>query len=118
MDVKEIMQVIAVGFCQPKLYKRSVWNKAKKVMEFLCDNTDGEVVRYNFGPGMGKYMSKCDIQKKTLEWALLYKKSIRPLTVTETLPLMERVAEEMGLDVNNEKVLVEFFNRYPTLFNK
>jgi hypothetical protein len=115
MTTQEIIQSIQIGFCQPKFYKRSVWNKAKKVMEFLCDNTNGEVVRHNFGPGMGKYTSECDVPSKTLEWALLYKKSLAPLTVTDALPLMEQVAEDMGLNVNNGKVLVEFFKRYPNL---
>jgi hypothetical protein len=51
---------IGIGFCQPKFYKRSVWLKAKRIMEWLCDNTP-YVERYDFGRGCGKYNAKQSI---------------------------------------------------------
>lgn len=45
--------LVAIGFCQPKYYKRSVWTKAVKVMEYLIEL--GYVEANDFGRGKGKY---------------------------------------------------------------
>lgn len=54
---------IGIGFCQPKFYKPSVWRKAKKIMEWLCDNTP-HVYRFDFGRGMGKYRMQGEWDKR------------------------------------------------------
>jgi hypothetical protein len=48
------LDLIAIGFCQSKFYKRHVWRQAKVVMEWLADNTS-HVIRANYGPGCGQY---------------------------------------------------------------
>lgn len=72
----EVKESIIVGLGKPKLYKRSVWNKAVKVMEFLSDNTT-EVIRKNMGPGLEKYQSLVKVDEAKLnQWADAYKKTI------------------------------------------
>ena len=72
----EVKESIIVGLGKPKLYKRSVWNKAVKVMEFLSDNTT-EIIRKNMGPGLEKYQSLVKVDEAKLnQWADAYKKSI------------------------------------------
>ena len=72
MEVTEIIEVIKVGFDKPKLYKRSVWNKAVKVMEYLVDHTT-EVVRTNMGAGLEKYKPLTVLtEDKLYSWALAY----------------------------------------------
>jgi len=69
----ETQDYILIGFCQPKFYKRSVWNKAVKVMEWLSDNTNGEVVRYDYGRGKGKYSTTLSLNTENVNrWANLY----------------------------------------------
>src|SRR5207245_936497 len=53
-------QLILIGFCQPKFYRRHVWLKAKAIMEWLCDHTP-HVVRFDYGRGMGKYDSTAEL---------------------------------------------------------
>ena len=47
MGIQETVDLIFIGFCKPQFYKRSVWNKAVRILEFLCDNTDGAVFRHD-----------------------------------------------------------------------
>ena len=53
---EDINTLIRVGLCQPKYYKRSVWLKAKKIMEKLCETE--YVIPYDFGRGKGKFTTK------------------------------------------------------------
>lgn len=81
MGIQETVDLIFIGFCKPQFYKRSVWNKAVRILEFLCDNTDGAVFRHDFGNGKQKYDS---IVPRTMEqvtkWAYLYKNNA-PATI-------------------------------------
>ena len=115
MNTQEIIEAIKIGFDKPKLYKRSVWNKAVKVMEFLSDNTNGEIVRTNLGLGLEKYKSEVEITDEQLAiWALAYKRSLGfPILLEEAVPELERLVRELGGKVNNGNVLVEYFNRHP-----
>jgi len=54
LSEKEVTELVGIGLCQPKFYKRSVWRKAQKVMETLCDNSPF-VERFNLGHGKSKY---------------------------------------------------------------
>ena len=75
--MEEIINSIRIGFCQPKFYKRSVWNKALKVMNWLVKNTNGEVFEQDFGRGKGKFATRKDVNDATLrEWATKYKQAI------------------------------------------
>lgn len=75
MEIDEIKQLIKIGFDKPKLYKRSVWNKAVKIMEFIC-SIDSRVERCDFGPGLEKYCSLHATDTAIKVWAEMYKKSI------------------------------------------
>lgn len=81
MGIQETVDLIFIGFCKPQFYKRSVWNKAVRILEFLCDNTDGAVFRHDLGNGKQKYDS---IVPRTMEqvtkWAYLYKNNA-PATI-------------------------------------
>lgn len=114
MNVKEIIEAIKIGFDKPKLYKRSVWNKTVKVMEFLSDNT-GEIERTHFGSGLEKYVSKVEVNDEQLAlWALQYKRSLGlPLYVEEVIPELECIARELGCEMNDGTVLTEYFKRHP-----
>jgi hypothetical protein len=65
----EVNNLVGIGFCQPKFYKRSVWLKAKKLMDtVVCLN--GLAIPFNYGHGKGKYESEFDIdevKEKTVE---------------------------------------------------
>lgn len=115
MNTQEIIEAIKIGFDKPKLYKRSVWNKTVKVMEFLVDNTSGEIIRTNLGSGLEKYKSEVEINDEQLAiWALAYKRNLGlPILLEEAAPELERIARELGVKVNNGNVLVEYFNRHP-----
>jgi hypothetical protein len=69
MTTHHIHRLVAVGFCQPKFYKSSVWRAAKKLMdEVVCPNK--LATPFDFGRGKGKYNSNLDIdevKKKTVE---------------------------------------------------
>ncbi|MAA93001.1 MAG: hypothetical protein CML21_00555 [Rheinheimera sp.] len=58
----EIRSLIGVGFCQPKFYKRSVWLKAKKLMDEIVVPL-GLAYPHDYGYGKGKYSSDCDIDE-------------------------------------------------------
>lgn len=121
MNTQEIIGAIKVGFDKPKLYKRSVWNKTVKVMEFLVDNTNGEIVRTNLGSGLEKYRAEVEVTEEQLAiWALMYKRSLGlPILLTEAVPELGRIARELGIGPNDVAVLREYFNRHPEdKFNK
>lgn len=110
MKTQEIIEAIKIGFDKPKLYKRSVWNKTVKVMEFLSDNTDGEIVRTNLGSGLEKYRAEVEVNDEQLAiWALAYKRSLGfPILVEEAVPELESIARELGVEVNDGVVLTEY----------
>lgn len=115
MNTQEIIGAIKIGFDKPKLYKRSVWNKTVKVMEFLADNISSEIVRTNLGSGLEKYRSEVEINDEQLAiWALAYKRSLGlPILVKEAVPELERIARELGVKTNDWVVMEEYFNRHP-----
>lgn len=117
MKAIEVVELIKVGFERPKWYKRSVWNKAVKVMEYLSDNTNGEIVRTNSGGGDVKYVATVEVTNdKLMEWAVSYKRSLGlPLSIVETLPELTRIAKELGVKVNNALVVKEYDRRHPEL---
>lgn len=83
MVITEIVNLIKIGFDQPKFYKRSVWNKAVKVMEFLSDNTEGQVYRYDYGKGKAKYSTNIYLTERQLNiWANLYNNKLEKQIVT------------------------------------
>ena len=114
MSIVEIIDSIKVGFDKPMLYKRSVWNKAVKVMEFLSDNTGGEIVRTNSGGGLEKYRAGVEVNDEQLAvWALAYKRSLGlPIMVEEALPELERIARELKTGTSDPSVVTEYFNRH------
>lgn len=114
MKTKEIIGLIKIGFDKPKLYKRSVWNKSVKVMEFLSDNTNGEIIRTNLGSGLEKYKTKVEVNDEQLAiWALMYKRSLGlSILMDEAIPELERIARELGTNINDGIVIEEYFNRY------
>lgn len=53
-EVKEYLkEYISIGFCQPKFYKASSWNKAKVLMNELVNK--GYAIPFDYGKGKGKY---------------------------------------------------------------
>lgn len=54
IDTYQAEKLISIGFCQPKYYKPSTWQKAKKVMNELCSFNIG-VKPFDYGRGKGKY---------------------------------------------------------------
>lgn len=68
---EEVLNLIGIGFCQPKFYKPSAWKKAKEVMEVLCYRIRKTGVKpHDFGRGKGKYTS--DDSKSHSELADMY----------------------------------------------
>lgn len=51
-----IKELVKIGFCQPKNYKRTVWKYANEMMELAVDM--GLAKPYDYGLGKGKYT--CD----------------------------------------------------------
>lgn len=68
---EEVLNLIGIGFCQPKFYKPSAWKKAKEIMEILCYRIHKTGVKpHDFGRGKGKYTS--DDSKTHSELADMY----------------------------------------------
>lgn len=57
---EEIKELVHIGFCQPKLYKPSVWKKAKALMEQLLVPA-ALAFPYDYGRGKGKFSTDYDI---------------------------------------------------------
>ncbi len=114
MNIQEVIDIIKIGFDKPKLYKRSVWNKAVKVMEFLTENTK-QIVRTNSGSGLEKYKSSVAVTDEQLAiWALQYKRFIgAPILLSEVFPELRRIARELNVAPNGREVLTEYFMRHP-----
>ena len=53
VEVENIREYVAIGFCQPKFYKPAAWNRAKKCMNKLTEL--GYVKEFDYGWGKGKY---------------------------------------------------------------
>jgi hypothetical protein len=53
MNTQEIENLVSIGLCQPKFYKRSVWARANTLM-LKCAQF-GLVKPHDFGRGKGKY---------------------------------------------------------------
>jgi predicted nucleic acid-binding Zn finger protein len=64
-DLGSLTELIGIGFCQPKFYKRNVWLKAKEIMDYLVSLNVG-VVEHNFGHGKGKYITTKEISNGEL----------------------------------------------------
>jgi hypothetical protein len=54
--------LIMIGFCQPKFYKRSVWLKAKKLMDAVVV-PNGLARPFDYGRGAGKYATDLKIKE-------------------------------------------------------
>ena len=57
---REVFNLVGIGFCQPKFYKRSVWLKAKHLMDSVVCKA-GLSYPHDFGFGKGKYESNRDM---------------------------------------------------------
>jgi len=57
--------LVYIGFCQPKFYKRTVWNYAKKMMKIACQ--EGLAMPHDFGRGKGKYLTDYKIDEVALK---------------------------------------------------
>lgn len=114
MRTSEIITLIKVGFDKPGLYKRSVWNKAIKVMEFLSDTTNGEVVRIASGFGLEKYKATVGVDEEKLSlWALSYLRNVgEPICLLDAAPEFNKIARELNTQPCDAKVYQEYFNRY------
>lgn len=78
MTVTETMNLIRIGLDKPKHYKRSVWNQAKRVMDYLSENSDGEIYPFNKGEGNGQFATVSRLSDENLRrWAIKYLKSLR-----------------------------------------
>jgi hypothetical protein len=51
--VRPTSDFVAIGFCQKKFYKPTIWYRAEKVMKVLI--SEGYVEARDFGRGKGKY---------------------------------------------------------------
>ena len=52
-QIQNIKTYTNIGFCQPKFYTTTAWNRAKKCVERLCEL--GYAKPYDYGWGKGKY---------------------------------------------------------------
>jgi hypothetical protein len=62
---EELVDLIGIGFCQPKFYKRAAWLRAKKVMDYFVTLNCG-VIEHDFGWGKGKYSKSNQISNMEL----------------------------------------------------
>jgi hypothetical protein len=66
LTYSEVKELIGIGFDQPKHYKPSVWNSAKKIMDECV--VLGLVQPHDFGRGKGKYTSDLSINQVVDEY--------------------------------------------------
>ena len=120
----QIHRLVAIGFCQPKFYKRSVWQAAKNIMDdIVCPHN--LAYAKDFGRGKGKYGSDLDIgqvQSKTVDILRQQNRVIsqsgfvlvtneqskpnRPASHDEINSLPQRVIEYISYDETKHKVSV------------
>lgn len=101
MNRNEIMQLIWCGFAPSSYYKRSVWLRIERIMEYLANK--GYILRVTNQPYKYAYDSKLD--RKTIEgWADEYMRS----PFVEHLEEMKALSYEMHLPMNDIRVLREF----------
>lgn len=62
MNKQEVENLVKIGFCQPMFYKRSVWLKAKKLMDTVVV-PNGLAKPFDYGRGKGKYTSDMRIEE-------------------------------------------------------
>ena len=100
MNAQDIKMHIVIGLSKPKYYKRSVWNRSVRIMEFLCKNTT-DIRRVDSEEGLEKYATNCgkDIDAYLTKWAKMYRNR----------PLSECVKElnGTGIKLNSRKGLEE-----------
>lgn len=102
MKAKEIQQLIGIGLSKPRWYKRNVWNKAEKVMNFICEKFPTEVERVEAINGDREFMAK---HFQPIKWALAYKKFIgETILASEAYEYMQVIAKERGLRPNSSEV--------------
>jgi hypothetical protein len=59
---EQVYELIAIGFCQPKFYKTSVWKKARALMDqIVCPL--GFAFPHDYGRGKGKYSTDFSIDE-------------------------------------------------------
>jgi|TARA_B110000211_G_scaffold172706_1_gene195051 hypothetical protein len=81
MTTHHIYRLVAIGFCQQKFYKKSVWLAAKKLMEdVLLPNK--LAYAHDFGRGKGKFSSDFDIQEVQVHAVEILRKNNKVLTQT------------------------------------
>jgi hypothetical protein len=56
LESDEIAEYARIAFCQPKFYKTSAWNMARRVMELVAI-PNNLAFRRDYGKGKGKYDS-------------------------------------------------------------
>ena len=75
LNQEEFEGLVRIGFCQPKFYKRSVWLKAKKLMdELVCPA--GLAKPFDFGKGKGKFSSDLSISEVIEKGWDIYQRAI------------------------------------------
>lgn len=99
MSTHTIHRLVAIGFCQPKFYKKSIWLAAKKLMdEVLCPNK--LAYSYDFGRGKGKYSSNFDIDEVKVHAVELLRKDNKVLSIPGYI-LVSNIKNKPKLPVKN-----------------
>ncbi len=70
MEKEQILELVRIGFCQPKFYKRSAWLNAKSIMEDILIPR-GLAYAHDFGHGKGKFSSDGMSIKEIAEMAYI-----------------------------------------------
>lgn len=112
-EMEKTKELIRVGLDSPKLFKRSCWNSAVKVMEYLCKKFPDQIGAQDRGPGREKYYAKVAITDERLrKWALSYKYHNGDMIYLEdVLPELQEISKQKGIPINNAKILDEFRNQ-------
>lgn len=104
MKQNEIQCLISLGFTDSGLYKRSVWVKVQRVMDFLANRNliaraDGSV---KYATLDGRYPSQSDIAS----WARAYMTSPLSSHIEE----MKKLSKELNIPLNSGRLLSEYTN--------
>ena len=113
--IEEIKEFIEIGFPRPSLYKRSVWRKAERIMEFLRKEFPSEI----------KAVKRSDIKYVMVgegfpfdRYAQAYYKHQPDLQVADILPDMQEFADAYGMALNDGATVELFFQKNNEYQNK
>lgn len=104
MELQEVKNLIRMGFEDPRFFKRSTWTKIERIMQYL---TNKGCIKENVGNTKFKTLyGGSPLESDVQNWAVMYMRS----PFVEHLNELKKISKDLGLPLNDGRVLKEFMN--------